>query len=202
MEVGDGARMAHRLDLIAELDALDAAQRLGFRSTAHWLSVECRMDPRTARNHVRVAHRLQAWPMIRAALEDGRLTYSQCRALSRASVDEDEATLLDLALRSTVVALERHVRALRSAPSADPAVAEAANQRRTVQWTWDDDGTLAFWGRLAPVEGTAFIEAVETGAELIHGPPTCGERFRRPSRSARRADALGEVVRSGCPRRP
>jgi hypothetical protein len=91
MEVREGARMAVRLGLIAEYDTLGEAQRLGFRSTAHWLSVELRLESRTACDYVRIGHRLQAWPLVGAALEAGRLSYSQCRALTRASAQEDEA---------------------------------------------------------------------------------------------------------------
>lgn len=202
LELRESVRMVDRMALVAEFDIAGVAGQLGYRSTAHWLTVECRIEPRTARDYVRVAHRLEVWTRVRDAMGEGRLSYSQVRALSRASVQEDEAALLKTALTSTVVALERHVRALRSAPSADPGVAEAAHERRSVQWAWSEDGMLRFWGRLGPVEGAAFVEAVETGAALIHAPQTCGsgERVRRPGLSARRADALGEIVRSGCPR--
>lgn len=188
--------MVERMRLVAEFDELGAAQELGFRSTAHWLTVECRIEPRTARDYLRVAHRLEAWPRVREAMGEGRLSYSQARALSRASAEEDEAALLRTALTSTVVALERHVRALRSAPSAEPDVAEAAHARRSVQWGWDEDGMLRFWGRLDPADGAALVEAVETGAARIRAP----QKLRRPGLGARRADALGEIVRSGCPR--
>jgi hypothetical protein len=107
--------------------------------------------------------------------------------------------LLRVAQSCTVVALERHVRALRSAPSADPEIAEAGEERRGVAWAFNEDGTLSFWGRLGAVDGTAFIEGIETAAERIHGSQDClGER-RRPSLRHRRADALGEIMRSGCP---
>lgn len=188
--------MAERLAMVAELDELGAAQELGFRSTAHWLAVECRLESRTARDYVRIGHRLQAWPHVRQALAEGRLTYSQCRALARASVEEDEHELLEIALKSTVVSLERHLMILRSAPSADPDIAERVHERRTVQWAWQKDGTVNLWGRLDPVDGAALIEAIDIGATRIHS----GRDGPRPALGARRADALAEIAHSGCPK--
>ncbi len=183
--------------MIAELDRLGGADQLGYRSTANWLAVECRMDPRTARDYVRVAQRLEHWTKVRDALGDGRLSYSQCRAICRASDTEDEGRLLRLALRSTVVALEKHVRALRTAPSADPELAQAAREQRHVQWRWRERGTLRFWGELPAEDGARLIEAIETSASRIHAP-TPGER--RPGLGIRRADALAAIVRGGCPK--
>src|SRR4051812_17236178 len=91
LEMRDNVRMVERLGLIAELDGLGSAQKGGFRSTAHWFSVECRVDSRTARDYVRVAKRLEHWLQVRDALGEGRISYSQCRAITRASVDEDQA---------------------------------------------------------------------------------------------------------------
>jgi hypothetical protein len=201
IELREGSRMVDRLALIAELDALGATRELGFRSMTHWLTAECRIEPRTARDYVRVAHRLKEWPRVRDALGEGRISYSQCRALTRASLEEDEAELLKVAMSSTVVALERHVRALRTAPSADLQTAERADERRSFHSVWDEDGSLKYWGSLGPVDGAALKEIVDAGATRIHAPQDdCGSRVRRPSLSARRADALAEIARSGCPR--
>lgn len=197
LELRESVRLVDRMRLIVELERLGGAQNLGFRSTAHWLAVKCRLEQRTARDYVRVAHRLERWTAVRDALAEGRLSYSQARALCRASADEDQHELLRVAMRSTVVALEQHIRALRSAPSADPEVAEDVQQRRTVQWRWSEDGALRFWGSLPPADGVALIEAIETGAGRIHAPSCCE---RRSGVGARRADALAELARSGCPK--
>ncbi|MEA2167361.1 MAG: hypothetical protein QOF76_661 [Solirubrobacteraceae bacterium] len=188
--------MVERMRLIAEFDRLGAAQELGFRSTQHWLTVECRIDPRTSRDYVQVAKRLEVWARVRQALGGGRLSYSQCRALSRAAIEEDEAALLEVALGCTVVALEAHVRQLRSAASADLATVVAARERRSLRWDWDQDGTLRLWGRLGPVEGAAIIEALETGAANIFSVRDLG----RVPLGARRADALANMALQGCPR--
>jgi hypothetical protein len=196
MAVRECARMAEWLALIAEMDRLETARQLGYSGTSQWLAAECRMTPRTARDYVRVAHRLEEWKLVQAALVQGQVSYSQCRALSRASRDEDEAALLHLAKTSSTSQLEQHVRALRTAASAGIDVVNRARERRSVNWAWDEDGSLKLWGRLGPVEGAAFVEAIDTGAELVHA---CEARVRPPL-GARRADALAEIAQSGCPR--
>jgi len=199
--LGMRSQIAAWLALVAEFDARDGTARTRFCGTAEWLAFECQLTARTARDHVRVARRLTELPLVAAAFAAGRLSYSQVRAITRASPQEDEAALLDVALRSTTAQLERHVRALRSAPSADLDEANAGHARRCVEWFFDADGTLKFYGRLAAGAGAAFVEAIETAAAALHPDPGAGMNgLPRPSRTARRADALAEIALSGCPR--
>lgn len=189
-------RMARWLEMIGEYDARGGARGWGFRTTAEWLATYCDIGPRAARDHVRVAQRLRQMPRIRAAFGAGELSYSKARALTRASAEEDESRLLDLARELTAAQLERHLRALRSAPSGDLAVANDAHERRTVDWWWGRDGSLELRGRVGADEGAALVEALQTGAEALH-PRAPGPR---PARGARCADALTELVFSGAPR--
>jgi hypothetical protein len=76
-------RTAHWLAYVAEFDRRGAARARGFSSTAQWLAFECDMEGRTARDHVRVARRLDELPRVEEAFGLGRLSYSQVRALSR-----------------------------------------------------------------------------------------------------------------------
>ncbi len=193
-------RMAEWLEFVAEFDRRSGAHRRGFRSTAEWLAFECRLDGRTARDYVRVAKRLQDMPTIAEAFGEGRLSYSQLRALTRASEVEDERALLKVALASTVRQLEQHVRQLRSAASADLDVANRGRAKRFVTHFWDEDGSLRFFGRLAADDGAAFVEAIDARAAVIHGEdgdPCCAEGWPRPPIGARRADALVELVTGG-----
>lgn len=206
LEFRERARMAEWLELVSEFDRREGYRGSRFRSTAEWLSFECRLTARTARDHVRVARRLRQWPRVAEALAAGLLSYSQARALSRAGVKEDETALLRVARTSSVRQLEQHVRSLRSAPSADQAVAREGHERRTLKWFWDDrDGSLAFFGRLPAPDGQALVEAVETAAHLVTSDPfvdaETGEVVDAPvPLGARRADALAEIARSGAPR--
>ena len=197
-------RMARWLGLIAEFDRREGARRWGFRGTADWLAWRCGIGSRAAREHVRVARRLQDLPLVEAAFAGGELSYSKVRALTRAGEAEDERSLLDLARTATADRLERTIRGLRSAPSADVEAAKQAHERRSVDWWWNHDGSLQLTGRLAPDDGAAFVEALETAAEALHAAPDTAARSdvvaRRPPLAARRADALAELAQSGCPR--
>lgn len=200
MEVRERGRRARWLELLAEYDRLGAALRRGFRSTAEWLAFECRMDGRTARDHVRVARRLEELPLIAEAFALGQLSYTQVRALSRAEVVEDERALLAVARRSTAHQLEQHVRRLRSAESADLDVAERTRAKRYLRHEWAEDGSLRVWGRLPVDGGAALVEALETRAAAIHGEdgdPGRPDGWCRPGIGARRADALVDLVTGG-----
>ncbi len=56
---------------------------------------------RTARDHVRVARRLEGLPEVRAAFADGALSYSKTRAITRCATPETEAQLVEWALHAT-----------------------------------------------------------------------------------------------------
>src|SRR5215218_6350614 len=70
------------LTLIAEFDRREGWAHWGCRSCAHWVSWRCGIAPVAAREHLRVARRLAHLPLIRAAFAEGRLSYSQVRALT------------------------------------------------------------------------------------------------------------------------
>ena len=202
LEAGARIRMAEWLGLVAEFDRRGAARRTGFSSTASWLAYSCDMPQRTAREHVRVARRLAELPAVAAAFELGRLSYAKVRAITRADEGEDEQQLLEVALRSTATALERHVQQLRSSRSADLEVANAGHARRTVNWFFDEDGSFRMFARLSATDGAVFMEAISTRAEHIHGEhghtdDCCATLASRPPLGARRADALVELLSSG-----
>jgi hypothetical protein len=214
------------LRLVDEFDRRGAARELGFRGTAEWLAWRCELGDRAAREHVRVARGLRARPRTRAAFAAGELSYSKVRALTRAPAGEDEAGLLALARDCTAGELDRTVRALRNAPSADEDVAARAHARRFVSWWWEPDGSLSFRGRLSPEDGAVLIDAVETAACALYPPapplPAIAAEHAHdgdatvddleqpgdmpaggpgpPPLGARRADAVAEIMRSGAPR--
>jgi hypothetical protein len=204
-ELGAGlcSRMARWLGLIAEFDRRDGAHRWGFRGTAEWLAWRCGIGARAAREHVRVARRLRDLPLVAAAFAAGELSYSKVRAVTRACDSEDERSLLEAARVLTADRLEHTIRGLRTASSASIEEANRARDRRTLDWWWAHDGSLQLSGRLAPDDGAALVEALETAAEALHGAPAAAEPQavgRRPPLGARRADALAEMAHSGCPR--
>jgi hypothetical protein len=99
------------LGLVAEFDRRRGWGQAGCKSCAHWISWRCAIAPSAAREHVRVAHRLEELPQIRAAFAAGRLSYSKVRALTRVENVAREEILLRLAEHATAAQLERMLRA-------------------------------------------------------------------------------------------
>lgn len=155
--------MCRFLELLADFDAREGWAGWNVRSCAHWLSWRVGLDLRTAREHVRVARALANLPEIQKAFADGRVSYSKVRAIARVATTESEADLLDAALNAPAAHLERLTRGLRTASTLAgedlPGVAPRAgvSTANRVHWRWDDDGTLAVWGRLSPEDGARLL---------------------------------------------
>jgi uncharacterized protein DUF222 len=135
------------LELVAEFDRCGAWAQWGCSSCAHWVSWRCSIAPVAAREHVRVARRLEELPRIRAAFAEGRLSYSKVRALSRVENVEREQELLGLAENASAAQLERIVRAYRGVVARARAAA-GGRPERYVTWHHDDDGALVLRARL------------------------------------------------------
>ena len=87
------------LVLVREFDDRLGWQKWSTRNCAEWLAWRCDLSLSGAREKVRTAHALREMPAIGAAFEDGRLSYSKVRALTRVVEYRDEDTLLVMAER-------------------------------------------------------------------------------------------------------
>ena len=85
----------------------------GNTSCAAWLSWRTGMAPGTARERMRIAHRLAELPTIDEAFAGGELSYSKVRALTRIADADSEEVLLGDARLLTGAQLERLVGNLR-----------------------------------------------------------------------------------------
>src|SRR5215218_2731800 len=152
------------LGLVAEFDRRGGWFDWGCRSCAQWVSWRCGIAPVAAREHVRVARRLAHLPLIRAAFAEGRLSYSQVRALTRVEKVEKEEELLSLARHATAAQLERLVRAYRGVV-ARVRSAETGGPARHVTWSHADDGSLLLRARLPAEDGAVVLAALEAAVE-------------------------------------
>ena len=182
------AATATWLVVLAEYDRRRGFEAWGCATCVRWLSWQCGLDPRSAREHLRVARALEGLPEVQAAMARGELSFSRVRAITRVAVPETEQTWLDVARQSTAAQLERAVRATRRARALQEAT--AAHAGRSLQWWWDDDGSLVVRGRLPADAGAALIRAIE--AELVATPPA--EPEADDPVAAQRADALVALV--------
>lgn len=172
---------AHICELAAHISAAEARfvalvseddERMGWarwecHSCAHWLEWKCAIGPGAARERVRVARALRQLPLIYKEFANGRLSFSQVRALTRTASPENEEELIDRARLMTAAQLEDAIRAMNGAISNDQALARA--EERALTWYYDDDGCLVFKARVTPEQGAIVIPALESiVAELEH----------------------------------
>ena len=107
--------------LVGEYDRRDGYKQWGCRSCVQWLSWQCGLDTRAAREKLRVARVFEVLPVITREFGAGKLSYSKVRALTRIATPENEADLVELAEHATAAQVERVVRAYRRTQKADDA---------------------------------------------------------------------------------
>jgi Domain of unknown function (DUF222) len=149
---------------VAELDRRGGWAESGRASCAEWLAWRCALTPRAAREHVLLARRLGELPLIHAGFAQGELSYAKARALTRVATTENEEELLELARVFTAAQLERAVRAYRRVTTAE---AREIQEDTYPSAFWEDDGSLAVHGRLAPEDETLFLRALEAMPDAL-----------------------------------
>ena len=181
--------------LVGEFDRREAWRAWGCASIVHWLSWQCGLDPRSARERVRVARALLEFVEIRDAFAVGALSYSKVRAITRIVTPETEVGLVGMARNATAAQIERLVAAYRRV--FDPnrlATANRAYEDRRVDTVDDPD---RFCARLHTThdDGAAFRGAL---TELVDR--SVRERPLAPgeTRTQRRGEA-GECGLDGGP---
>jgi hypothetical protein len=188
------------LRLLGELEEVGCDD--GYRTLPHWLSWRCGMSIGTARDHVRVAQRLRARPLIAAAFERGEISYSKVRALMRLEDDFDEELMLSFALHASASQIETIVRGCRRCVAVDDG-AERQFAERSFSWSYDEEGGVVFKGRLPAEQGALVVRALEAARDAL-GPPPAEVAEGQPwdlaeltnSPEARRADAFLAVAQS------
>src|SRR5204863_290544 len=148
------------LDLIRDFGAR-GGWNTGFMSCAAWLSWRVGLDPRAARERVRVARALGTLPRLAEALARGELSYSKVRALTRVATPETEERLLRVGRAGTAEHVERIVRRWRLTDR--KAEAEETTRRhrsRALHVYHDEDGMVIIRARLEPEAGAVVVQAL------------------------------------------
>ena len=184
------------LERVAEFDRRRGWEPGGHSSCADWLSFRTGCDGNTAREHVRVARALEDLPRTGEAMGEGRLSYSQVRALTRVATPEEEEDLLALAEGAPTSTLERMVRAWKKGTRQEEADRERELHRmRRLSVFPDDDGGYVVRGRLTPEAGAVLMRALEAAEDALYREeehdPEASPRQRRREAARRRADAAG-----------
>ncbi len=187
------------LVLIRQFDERSAWE--DFASCAHWLSWRIGLAPGPAREHVRVARALADLPLLSAAMQRGKVSYSKVRAVTRVATPETEQDLLDLALAGTAAHVEQIVRSWRRVDRAAEAAEDRQQHDSRALDTWvDDDGMVVVRGRLTPEVGAVLRRALDAALDAAPSPVDADGAAAdttdgmAPNVSQRRADALGTVA--------
>ncbi|HWJ33727.1 MAG TPA: DUF222 domain-containing protein [Steroidobacteraceae bacterium] len=187
------------LTLIAEFDRRQGWADGSLHSCAHWLNFKVGLNLGAAREKVRVAHALAGVPKIAAAMARGELSYSKVRALTRVATAATEDSLLMIALHGTAYHVENTVRYFGRALQAGELSREAQQQAsRTVNYWYDNDGSLVLKARLPALAGAMLVKALEAAMPAVAATTVNVVRAeeRRLTYHTRRADALAQVAES------
>jgi hypothetical protein len=175
----------------------------GSPSCAHWVADAVDVEVCTAREWVRIGRALVELDVIDNAFEQGLLSYSKVRALTRIATSETQVELSALAQR---VPAARLAHALATWLARNETVEETDarhHKARAVTWRVDLDGMLVGSFRLPPVVGAELVNPID--ALVVQGRAS-GDRNDAsagasaegwPSIAQQRADALLHLIRGG-----
>jgi hypothetical protein len=187
----------------------------GQLSCAGWLVWRTRMARSTAFEKLRVAHELERRPIVAEAFQQGRLSYSAVRAMTRLDRPDpavDEA-LVELAQsgEASILDLERAVRAYGLYADQERPPPDDADRVRDVKILRGDDGTGQIIVTLGDLELEEFAATFQAFLDLRYRPQAVDESspadgpgearideapIDEPSRSAIKANAFLDLVRT------
>ncbi len=183
---------------IAEYDRREAWRSWGCKSMVHWLTWKCAMSPAAAREHVRIGIALAELGLVHAQFADGRLSYSQVRALTRVVTPATEADWVRLARVMTGAQLESVARGYRRATANAVDAGAAVHARRGLTWRTEEDGSLVATIRLSAEDGAVLMKAVDAAmdARRADGLDDAADGRIPPvdPTGAARADALVDIA--------
>ena len=179
------------LKMLAEFDRRKGWKKHGVRSCSHWLNWKCSIGYCAAREKIRVAHALEKLPKINQAFEQGLVSYSKVRAMTRVATDENEAVLLSVADDFSASHVEKLVHKYQQVDADQQPLPELnEHESRELKYYQDEDGMWVIKARLPQVDGGLLIKAIEEVArqQNLHKNDSA-ESF-----SQKNADALCQIA--------
>jgi hypothetical protein len=189
------------LVLVREFDDRFGWKKWSSKTCAEWLAWRSDISLSAAREKIRTAHALRSLPAISKAFEQGRLSYSKVRALTRVAHIHDEDLLLAYALNATVARVEERCRQIRNvAPESAHHVRRVWGSRSLTMWRDEGRGVMRFTVEVPIEEGELIVRALDcavaAGEVTMDVDPDSIAESRGMAWSAQQADALVAVVRS------
>ncbi len=185
------------VSLVATLDESGEWTADGAVSCAHWVGQALDVEVCTAREWLRIGRALMVLPMTDSAFEDGLLSYSKVRTLTRVATAENEVELLDIAHATPAGRLGVAIAGWLSARELPEETEARHHQSRGVSWRTDPDGMTSGTFRLPPADAKRLTEAID--GELVRGRREAVDASADawPSISQQRADAFIGLIAGG-----
>ncbi|MDJ0708819.1 MAG: DUF222 domain-containing protein [Woeseiaceae bacterium] len=180
------------LVLVREFEERAGYVQWGLDNCAEWLAWRCDISMTTALEKVRVARALKFLPLISGAFAAGELSYSKVRSLTRVAHGENEAKLVEFALRHTAAHVAQHCRELRCGSEESLGIAERAWAKRSLRVRHDHQRGVMSISIDLPVEAGQLLEKALDKArddEVLEIPDLVATSW-----SVRQADAFMNVV--------
>ena len=147
---------------LREFDLRQGWRSYHFNHCAEWLNMKCGISLSTGREKLRVAKALFFLPHISGAYQNGELSYSKVRAMTRVATEITERELLGYARKATASQVDQHCAGLRnvqqkfSTPSAN-----RAHDQRSLRVTPSGDGRFLLNGELPEEDARLVLKALE-----------------------------------------
>jgi hypothetical protein len=184
------------VQLTARLDASLEWELDGAPTCAHWIAAALDIEVCTAREWVRIGRALADLDVIAAAFDDGRLSYSKVRTLTRVATTDNEEELCAVAEHVPAGRLVPTIAAWRVRRESPEETEARQHEARRLTWRVDVDGMIVGEFRFPPGAAATVTSAVDAIVRQNRYNASA-DASRWPSIAQQRADALVALVRGG-----
>ena len=147
---------------LREFDLRRGWEAYHFNHCAEWLNMKCGISLSTGREKLRVAKALFFLPQISGAYQNGELSYSKVRAMTRVATEITERDLLGYARKATASQVDQHCAGLRNVQQKfSTPCANRAHDQRKLRVTPTLDGRFLLNGELPEESARLVLKALE-----------------------------------------
>ena len=147
---------------LREFDLRRGWEAYHFNHCAEWLNMKCGISLSTGREKLRVAKALFFLPQISGAYQNGELSYSKVRAMTRVATEITERELLGYARKATASQVDQHCAGLRNVQQKfSTPCANRAHDQRKLRVTPTLDGRFLLNGELPEESARLVLKALE-----------------------------------------
>jgi len=160
-----------QIELLVRFDELEGWRESGSKSCTAWMNAYLQIDQRTAWERLRVGRQIRFLPIIRKLFQQGRLSWSKVRLLTRVATADNESLLAHASMDASVSDVQRLCEEYRWAKDdkeSDACRAKMQFEQRTLNWQQLSNGSTQIRIVLPPEQAQNFLHAIEQCEELIY----------------------------------